>query len=249
MFEVIVPTFKAADNLGALVESVRAQTHEQWKLYIACDGCPSSFDKATEIINKLSDPRIDVILNPKRQYALKNIYNTIQENVANPDSIIVIIDGDDQLCDNDCFHYISRSYEDTVVEDVLCEKGCEVLWTGHKWDDRDLNVSQFLPPNENPYTYPWVSSHLRTFKKRLLDNINIKNFQDDTGAWFKRGYDQALMLPMLYHCHKKNLKACYLPRICYIYNHAGSATPKEEHTGGKLEEGIAKLIRHRGYIE
>ena len=69
------------------------------------------------------------------------------------------------------------------------------------------------------------------------------------GAWFKRGYDQALMLPLLYYCYKNKLKACYLPRICYIYNHKGSSTPKTEHTGGKLEESIATFLRHRGYIE
>jgi len=249
MFEIIVPTYNAGDNLGALIESVRAQSVRKWRMHITCDECVESFEKANEIVEKLGDHRINVFFNKERKYALKNIYDTIQEQVKDENAIIAIIDGDDQLCDNQCLEYAAKSYEDVVVEDVLCEKGCQILWTGHKWDDRELNVSQFLPPNENPYTYPWVSSHLRTFKKSLLDQINVKNFQDDTGAWFKRGYDQALMLPLLYYAYKNSLKACYLPRICYIYNHKASATPKNEHTGGKLEESIATFLRHRGYIE
>ena len=248
MFEIIVPTYNSSPNLGKLIESVITQSNSDWRLHIICDTCSQSFEEATQIAAFLEDNRINVIFNTTRKYALRNIVTTINETNLDDESIIAIIDGDDQLCDKDCFKYISRQYEDTITEDCLCEKGCSVLWTGHKWDDRDLNVSQFLPENENPYTFPWVSSHLRTFKRGLLKKINPDNFKDDKGQWFKRGYDQALMLPILYYCYKNNLKTCYLPRISYIYNHAGSATPKEEHTGGKLEEGIAQFIRQRGYI-
>ena len=249
MFEVIVPIYNGADNLGALVESVRAQSYDKWRMHISSDACTESYEKALEISERLDDDRINVYFTKKRQYALKNIVQTITDNVPNSRSIVAIIDGDDQLCDNNAFKYIARQYEDVIVEDVQCEKGCRALWTAHKWDDRNLNVSEFLPENQDPYTYPWVSSHLRTFRRDLLNYINVKNFKDDNDQWFKRGYDQALMLPILYYCYKNNWKTCYLPRICYIYNHSGSSTPKEEHTGGKLEESIANFIRKRGYVK
>ena len=38
------------------------------------------------------------------------------------------------------------------------------------WDINNINVSKELPqqPPVNPYEYPWVSSHLKTFRSYLM---------------------------------------------------------------------------------
>ena len=106
MFEVIVPIYNGADNLGALVESVRAQSYDKWRMHISSDACTESYEKALEISERLDDDRINVYFTKKRQYTLKNIVQTITDNVPNSRSIVAIIDGDDQLCDNNAFKYM-----------------------------------------------------------------------------------------------------------------------------------------------
>jgi hypothetical protein len=108
-----------------------------------------------------------------------------------------------------------------------------------------MNISKQFPDSQpvDPYTYPWVSSHLKTFRSSLLEKICDNNFQDLDGNWFKRGYDQALYLPLLYLSNKKK----YIDAICYLYR-INSNSLKQREWGEKLQMDTIKLVRARGFV-
>ena len=232
---IIVPCRYAADNLFRLVKSVKDQTHEDWRMYIAVDFDRGTADMAYAIA--LDDDRIEVVATETRLYALKNIINTIDHfRIQGPTGII---DGDDYLSRTDTFEMVVKEYE----------KGHQIVWTDMVSDDPYFESNnQQHPIGADPYTSPWVSSHFRTFDSTLLSYIDLRNFKDTEGNWFKRGYDQVLMLPLLHVCNNLGLSYKYIDEPCYMYRHTGSSTPKEEHTGGRLESSIVNFVRARGYV-
>src|ERR1700733_11251308 len=56
---IILPTFNRQEYLVPAIESVLAQTFEQWELIIADDG---SADATRRYLQSLADPRIEVML-------------------------------------------------------------------------------------------------------------------------------------------------------------------------------------------
>ena len=148
---------------------------------------------------------------------------------------IAILDGDDALCNENTVDLILKEYNNNPQLDAL--------WTAHSWDINGMNISQELPGNLNPYQYPWVSSHLKTFNVNVFKKINPRNFQDMEGNWFERGYDQALFLPILYLARKR----MFLDEICYLYR-INSNSLKVRDWKEKNQMDAIRLVRARGYI-
>jgi hypothetical protein len=108
-----------------------------------------------------------------------------------------------------------------------------------------MNISGHMPDGVDPYAWPWVSSHLRTFRKALIDRISDENFKDTRGQWFKRGYDQALMLPVL----KVASRRVFLPEVCYQYNINTSSIPAGERNWAERDQiSTVNIVRSRGFL-
>ena len=233
----ITPTYNANNQILDLHESLIEQNNKNWQWYIIDD---MSTDETWNIINKLSSASDNIICikNSEKKHALKNIYDTIynipEENLKN--SIIAIVDGDDYLCNENTVEYILKEYNKNA--------DMEALWTAHSWDINGLNISSDLPKNINPYHYPWVSSHLKTFTPEVFKKVNKENFKDTNGEWFKRGYDQALYLPILYLAKGRK----YLNETCYLYR-MNSNSLKNRDAAEREQLNSVKLVRARGLIE
>ena len=107
-----------------------------------------------------------------------------------------------------------------------------------------LNISkQFPSVPVDPYDYPWVSSHLKTWRASVMKKICNKNFQNLEGEWFIRGYDQALYLPIL-HIAKK-IK--HIDEICYLYR-INSKSISVRDWNEKMQMDTVRLVRARGFI-
>ncbi len=107
-----------------------------------------------------------------------------------------------------------------------------------------MNISRELPEKINPYQYPWVSSHLKTFKVNVFKQIKEENFKDLDGNWFERGYDQALYLPILLLAKDRK----FLNEICYLYR-INSNSLKVRPEKEKNQMDTIRLIRSRGYVK
>ena len=64
------------------------------------------------------------------------------------------------------------------------------------------------------------------------------------GDWVRRGYDQALYLPLLYLSKKRK----YIDEVCYLYRiNSNSMKHREWKEQDQLK--TVKLVRARGYIK
>jgi glycosyltransferase involved in cell wall biosynthesis len=225
----VIPCFNAAPNLQSLLASLQMQNDATWRAIFIDD---MSTDGTYEFLSNVSDDRVSVIKNDVKKFALRNIVETIRTSIKS-NSIIAIIDGDDELC-NKCTVQL--------VKEAHTQPGM-VVWTGHRWDTNGMNISRSMPDVMNPYQYPWVSSHLKTFDASLLDGISDENFKDHKGMWFERGYDQALFLPLIW----KSTKRFYLPEICYLYK-INSCSIQDRDWSEKKQHQTVNFVRARGFI-
>jgi len=230
----IVPMFNAAPHIKCLIESLQDQTNSNWSAILIDD---MSDDDTIFMANHCSgnDERISVVSNKEKKWALKNVVDNARSVEQN--NIVAVLDGDDAICNNRTVELILNAYQDDDVDTV---------WTAHKWDINNINISKELPDNPpvNPYQYPWVTSHLKTFRASLLNKIHDDNFKDMYGEWFKRGYDQALYLPLLYLSKKRR----YIDEVCYLYR-INSNSMKHREWKEQDQLNTVKLVRSRGFIE
>lgn len=228
----LVPSYNIEKNFLKLTNSILSQKNKNWSCIIIDDMSQDKTAQCASLAMK-KDNRFFSIKNVEKKYALRNIVESARLFQEREDVIIAVIDGDDQLCNDETVSLILDSYE----------KGDDVVWTAHRWDINDLNISKSIPRNVDPYSWPWCSSHLRTFKASLLKDIPDSNFKNTNGEWFKRGYDQALMLPIL----KKSKSRKYIDKICYQYN-IESVSISERSWEEMDQISTINLVRARGFI-
>ena len=229
----IVPCFNAEKNLDNLSQSLISQNNEDWSCILIDD---ISLDKTAEKIKDIGshDKRFHSHINKNKKFALRNVVETARLFEKRDDVIIAVVDGDDQLCNDETVSLLEEEYK----------LGSEVVWTAHRWDINDLNISREIPPNVDPYSWPWSSSHLRTFSSQLLSQVSDKNFKDLSGRWFKRGYDQALMLPILSLTENRK----YIDKVCYQYN-INSVSIKDRSWEEMGQISTINTVRARGFLK
>jgi len=231
----IVPCRNIEKNVPKLLSSLLEQTSDNWRCVIIDD--MSDDDTQMTILNYLTENSIDSKIsfhhNYVRKHALKNVIELSRPHQDSND-VIAVIDGDDQLCNPNTVKLLLDAYS----------AGNDIVWTAHKWDINGMNISKSMPANVNPYQWPWSTSHLRTFRASLLKDVSDENFKDSKGEWFKRGYDQALMLPLLSLTTKRK----YINDVCYLYNINSVSMPKRDWTEVDQLQTI-NFVRARGFVK
>lgn len=217
--------------------SLAGQSYTNWKLIITDDvSDPLSSDRLDREVRTISPTictnPITVIHNDEKKWETANVLNMI--NMCEDDDVICRIDCDDWLTDLDALAIIDAAYQQT---------GCDALWTAHRWSFSDKNISGPMPDGVDPYKYPWVSSHLKTFRKHLLNGVPDVNFRNQDGEYVRRCGDQAIYLPVLHHAKKR----IFLNRCLYHY------TIKDEPATYQTQDAIfqrdeALFLRSRGYV-
>ena len=233
----VTPTYNASFQLEECYESLKEQTNSNWEWVILNDmSDDDTFEIANKIVASDEKERVTVINHDHKKFALKGIYDYLSGYNDFSEKIIAILDGDDALCNENTVDLILKEYD---INPQL-----EALWTAHSWDINGMNISRELPEKINPYQYPWVSSHLKTFKLNVFKKIDKENFKDLDGNWFERGYDQALYLPILYLAKDRK----FLNEICYLYR-INSNSLKVRPEKEKNQMDTIRLVRSRGYVK
>ena len=172
----VTPTYNASFHLEECYESLKEQTNPNWDWVILND---MSNDDTLDIANKIvaSDDRerVTLINHDQKKFALKGIYDYLSNYGDSSQQIIAILDGDDALCNENTVDLILKEYKNNT--------NLEALWTGHTWDINGLNISKALPEVMNPYEYPWVSSHLKTFRVNVFKQIKEESFKAKIDAF------------------------------------------------------------------
>lgn len=212
---IITPVYNSQDYIERCIESVITQDYSNYKLYIIDD---NSTDNTKNIIKSfLPNDKIVLIENNENKGALYNQVNTIN-NHCFEDAIIILLDGDDCLVNNNSiFNYYNELHDNYDFSYGSC-------WS--EVDNIPL-IAQEYPPEiiktkqYKNHLFAWniPYTHLRTFKKFLLDNINIENLQHN-GEWLKAGGDVALFYELIYQVKENRIKS--VKDIMVYYNDKNS---------------------------
>lgn len=234
-FVIIMPCYNAEKTITQSLLSVISQSYSNWQLLIRDD---MSTDNTRQIIDNIVkifglENKVFVETNTEKKWEVRNILELLK--LCNEDDIICRLDGDDWLTDLDAFAILNRRYNET---------GADVMWTAHRWSFTDYNISGDLPKDANPYTHQWVSSHFKTFRKRLISDVSDENFRSENGEYFKRIGDQAIYLPVL-HNSKGNWH--FEPRVMYHYT-IDMKKETFESEDAKFQKSEGEFLRKRGYV-
>lgn len=232
----VTPAHDNSSYLRECYESLKEQSNPDWSWVILNDmSDDDTFEIANEIVMSDERERVIVIDHDHKKFALKGVYDYLNGYNDFSEQIIAIIDGGDALCNENTVDLILKEYDTNPK--------LEALWTSHSWDINGMNISRELPERINPYQYPWVSSHLKTFKVGTFKKIKKDNFKDLDGNWFKNGWDQALYIPILYLARERK----YLDEICYLYRVNGKSL-ENKSLAEREACNTVQLIRSRGFL-
>lgn len=244
-FVFVCPMYNASLTLPRMMFSLLGQSYENWRV-ILIDDCSEQDhrDVYNEFLAKVwlflkteerdGFDQLTLIDNDVKKWEVANVLKGI--SMCEDNDIVCRLDVDDWLTDLDALTIINTVYE---------QYRCEVLWTAHRWGFTDKNISGPLPDNVDPYMgYPWVSSHLKTFRRYLLRDVPYENFTNMNGELVRRAGDQAIFLPCLYRAKKR----IFLPRVMYHYTIDEQNGKVYQTDDAQFQKAEADYIRKRGYV-
>lgn len=238
-FVFVVPMFNASATLGRMLHSVMGQSYDNWRLVLIddvsdrdhLDACAHTVMKFKDL-SEGPDDRIKVVINDSKRWEGANVLRGLQE--CEPDDVVCRLDADDWLTDLDALAILDHAYRET---------GCDILWTAHRWGFSDKNISGPMPDGVDPYRYPWVSSHLKTFRRSLLDGIDDANFRGEDGDYIRRAGDQAIYLPALHRSRRR----IFLGRVMYHYT-IDDRPETYQTDDARFQKSEADFLRARGFV-
>ena len=215
-FKIVVPTYNTEHWIARCLHSIQSQTYGDFECVVYDD---ASTDNTGAVIDHFfserPDPRFRIIHNEKNVKALANIVSGFEEleTKKDPESVLMVIDGDDFLYSEYVLEMVKGAYDNTRS---WLTYGNHVHWpTGQI----SLNCRPFPPEihqNRSYRSYPFISSHLRTFKSKLWNAIRDEDLRDEDGRYYGSAWDVAFMLPMLEMAGADRI--LYIPNILYCYN-------------------------------
>ena len=178
----------------------------------------SSDDATGDVLDGLSllksDSRFTVVHRDQQHGSLANYLYGFKalDAVSEPEAILVTVDGDDRLFSEEALSIVFERYKKT---------GCMLTYgnhihypTGHQ-----SNCYDFPPEVVRHRTYRncdrYISSHLRTFRAKLWNNIRDEDLQNQDGNYYSLSADVAVMIPML---EMADGRYEFIREILYLYN-------------------------------
>lgn len=229
--------FNASETLPRMLYSIYGQSYDNWKI-VLIDDVSDSVHVANakdwlQRFDHLNSGRVTTIWNAEKKWEVANVLRGLQE--CEDSDIVCRIDADDWLTELDALTYLNVLYN---------QSGADALWTAHRWGFTDKNISAPMPGDADPYKYPWVSSHLKTFRKSLLNGVPYENFTNMNGDLVRRAGDQSLYLPVLHNAKRRG----FVPRVMYHYTIDERGGAVYQTDDAKFQKAEADFLRGRGYV-
>jgi glycosyltransferase involved in cell wall biosynthesis len=189
------------------LRSLRSQTHTAWAAYVSVDPWGDETVRAA-LSAKDGDSRIFVHVNETRSYSTANLVEAIRRSQADPEDIIVQLDGDDWLYTREALEVIVDTYRKTdcwltygswisSIRAAAVEFGSNGNGASGDWSPQHGKWPAYPEDAEDYRRTEWLATSIRTWKKWLWDLIDDADLRDPTGRYFTVAQDHAIMFPML----------------------------------------------------
>ena len=218
---VVSPFWNAESYIQKCIESIAQQEYDNY-LHVLIDDCSddNSYNRAIDTINTLPveiQNKFLVLKNTENKGAIFNQLNVI-DSYANDDDIVMLLDGDDWLVNNPTiFHLYNNLYNDgyeftygsmkSVVDNIPLIS-----------EDYPTNIKQNKLYREHKFDWLIPYTHLRTFKKKLINNINIDMLKDENRNWMRAGADTPFFYELIEQADPDKIYC--VKELVYEYNDA-----------------------------
>jgi len=231
-FTIAIDTCNHEDWIERCINTCVTQKYDNFDV-ILVDAI--SDDKTFEISKKIAEDfdNLEVFQNEVRIPQVANFLWLTKK--AKPGSIIVSIDGDDWFKNKKVLQKLNDVYNSGEV--------WMTYGTYEEFPYRDVShVYQPYPQdvidNNSFREYRWMASHLRTWRRELLLNVDEKDLRRDDGEWLDTTGDQAIMFPML---EMSGNKSRHISEVTYIWN--ASNMSRDGATNENRQVELSNYIR------
>jgi glycosyltransferase involved in cell wall biosynthesis len=216
---VISTFYNCEQYIEKCITSIATQDYDNY-IHILIDDC--STDNTRKVIEHTLSQlpqsirhKFITVYHDHNRGAVLNQVDAIR-HVNNEQAIIMIVDGDDALInDNTVFSYFNKLYDGTTE-----------FTYGSCW-----SMADSIPLIAQPYPdsvkkqqsyrqhhFNWILpyTHLRTFKKYLINNLTDDQFQDDQGNWYRAGGDGSTFYSLIEAADPNKVRC--VQDIVYMYN-------------------------------
>ncbi|HXH37030.1 MAG TPA: glycosyltransferase [Thermoanaerobaculia bacterium] len=235
MFRVIVNCGLCQPFIGECLASLRRQTRTDWQAQVTIDrDGDGTFEGA--LAARGSDERIVITRNPERLYPMRNVLAAIERSAADPEDVIVILDGDDWLIDDRALETIARAYDSgcwlTYGSWISNHDGRPGRWPPYPDDTRDFREA------------PWLATAVRTWKKWLFDRIDRRDFCDAQGQYLRVAEDVACMFPLLEMATTRRARHIAEPLMLYNFLSDHDPGPALAREADRVKEWLRARPRY-----
>tara|TARA_Y100000310_G_C20686445_1_gene819326 strand:- start:1570 stop:2337 length:768 start_codon:yes stop_codon:yes gene_type:complete len=242
-FAFIIPVYNCEHTIKKTIMSVVAQSYDNWYIIIRND---MSTDDTYGVVDKLRKQlnlkdKINIVNTTEKHGEVRNTLEAAKE--IDDNDVICRLDGGDWLTELDCLAFLDHIYQ---RENPAC------LWTAHRWAYTGKNISGPLPDNcTNVYKVlldNWCTSHMKTWRKNAMNNINDANYRDKNGDYIMIACDRAIYLPMLHKAMIDKRPCLFLPLCCYHYSIDLAKPDLFTEDRSVNQRKSAEFIHNRGYL-
>ena len=213
---IVSPFWNGEKYITNNILSVAQQEYSNYYHILIDDASTdNSYEVAQQTIDSLSyqsKSRCKLITNENNMGAVWNQLTNIR--FWNDDAIIMLLDGDDWLVNNNTiFHYYNDLYH----------QGADFTY-GSMWSlaDNIPLIAQSYPKDviadksyrKHKFNWGIPYTHLRTFRKKLINHVDDDYFRDIDGEWMKAGADN----PLFYQLLERAKKPVAVKEIMVMYN-------------------------------
>lgn len=235
-FSVLMPVYETPERLlREAIESVLAQSFEDWELLAVDDASPSTHVAAVLREYSYSDPRIKVIYRPANGGIVASSNDALQ---AATGEWIAMMDHDDLLA------------PEALLE---CHRGIEeapdadFVYTDEDWVQVDgTHNDPFLKPDWSPERFraQMYTNHLSLFRASLLKSL---------GGW-REGFDGSQDYDLVLRLSERARRIVHLPRVLYHWRIrpgqvSASANPAVYSAARRAIEEHLERTGIKGWVE
>lgn len=239
----VVSTFYNCENyIAGCIESIAAQDYDNYRVYLVDDASTDGTarviaDTLARLPSKIQDKFV-VINNDTNVGAVANQVSVLR-NIFDPETIMMILDGDDSLVnDNTIFSYYNSVYDGSTE---FTYGSCWSMVDGIPLISQPYpeHIKQAKAYRQHKFNWNMPYTHLRTFKQRLIRDIDDSAFKDDNGNWYRAGGDGSTFYSLIEAADPNKVKC--LQEVVYNYN---DTNPLNDYKVNGAEQNInaAKIL-------
>jgi len=222
--KIIVNCGPCEEYIDKCICSVREQSWSNWDAFVTVDPCG---DRSYTVAQKAAagDSRFHLRRNKTRRYSMHNLIRAIACSRAEPEDVIVCLDGDDWFAHRDALSRIVDAYRDpdcwvtygSWLSNVPGPSGRpNGAWPAYPEGDVDFRRHRFL------------GTAVRTWKKWLWDHLRDDDLRNESGDYARVSEDQLIMIPLLEMCGTAHAR--HIAEPIMIYNKLVRYSPDDSIT-------------------